>query len=105
MPLRTARRVGVIDEVLAQMEDLVASGEWPVGSRIPPEPELVGHLGVGRNSVREAVRALSHAGVLEARQGDGTYVRSAGGVGGAPGARRPPHGRPARPGAPPRAGA
>jgi DNA-binding FadR family transcriptional regulator len=75
--------VGVIDEVLAQMEELVASGEWPVGSRIPPEPELVAVLGVGRNSVREAVRALSHAGVLEARQGDGTYVRSAAGLGAA----------------------
>lgn len=83
MPLTTARRVGVIDEVLAQLEGLVASGEWPVGSRIPPEPELVARLGVGRNSVREAVRALAHAGVLEARQGDGTYVRSAVGIGSA----------------------
>ncbi|GIJ22394.1 GntR family transcriptional regulator [Micromonospora lutea] len=49
-------------------------GEWPVGGRIPTEPQLVEALGVGRNTVREAVRALAHAGVLECRQGSGTYV-------------------------------
>ncbi|MGO1341619.1 MAG: FadR/GntR family transcriptional regulator, partial [Cellulosimicrobium funkei] len=42
----------------------VERGEWPVGTRIPPEPELVAELGVGRNTVREAVRALEHAGIL-----------------------------------------
>ncbi len=52
------------------------AGEWPVGSRIPTEPQLVEDLGVGRNTVREAVRALAHAGVLECRQGSGTYVLS-----------------------------
>ncbi|GIJ34078.1 GntR family transcriptional regulator [Micromonospora sediminimaris] len=51
-------------------------GEWPVGGRIPTEPQLVETLGVGRNTVREAVRALAHAGVLECRQGSGTYVLS-----------------------------
>src|SRR5688572_14543871 len=51
-------------------------GEWPVGTRIPTEPDLVAALGVGRNTVREAVRALVHAGVLERRQGSGTYVTS-----------------------------
>jgi len=47
-----------------------------VGSKIPAEPVLVGSLGVGRNTVREAVRALVHSGMLEPRQGDGTYVRA-----------------------------
>ncbi|GAA3461837.1 GntR family transcriptional regulator [Saccharothrix longispora] len=58
------------------MRGAIAAGEWPVGRRIPPEPELVTALGVGRNTVREAVRALSHAGLLEVRQGDGTFVRA-----------------------------
>jgi DNA-binding FadR family transcriptional regulator len=62
---------------------MVVSGEWPVGTRIPPEPELVAALGVGRNSVREAVRALAHSGMLEVRQGDGTWVRAASGLGAA----------------------
>ncbi|MCP2260768.1 DNA-binding transcriptional regulator, FadR family [Streptoalloteichus tenebrarius] len=76
MPLATTRRAGLVEQVIEQMRELVTSGEWPVGQRIPPEPELVSALGVGRNTVREAVRALAHAGLLEVRQGDGTFVRA-----------------------------
>ncbi|MFI9009562.1 FadR/GntR family transcriptional regulator [Actinosynnema sp. NPDC053489] len=76
MPLATTRRAGLVDQVIDQMRSAIAAGEWPVGRRIPPEPELVTALGVGRNTVREAVRALSHAGLLEVRQGDGTFVRA-----------------------------
>lgn len=76
MPLVTTTRTGLVDQVIAQMRELVSSGEWPLGRRIPPEAELVGALGVGRNTVREAVRALAHAGLLEVRQGDGTFVRA-----------------------------
>src|SRR4051812_5498879 len=65
------------------MRGAISSGEWPVGRRIPPEPELVQVLGVGRNTVREAVRALSHAGLLEVRQGDGTFVRATSEISGA----------------------
>jgi DNA-binding FadR family transcriptional regulator len=60
--------------VIEQLRTQIATGEWPVGSRIPTEPQLVAALGVGRNTVREAVRALEHAGLLESRQGSGTYV-------------------------------
>jgi DNA-binding FadR family transcriptional regulator len=76
VPLATTRRAGLVDQVIDQMRGAIAGGEWPVGQRIPPEPELVNALGVGRNTVREAVRALSHAGLLEVRQGDGTFVRA-----------------------------
>ncbi|GGM39041.1 GntR family transcriptional regulator [Longimycelium tulufanense] len=76
MPLATTRRAGLVEQVIDQMRALVASGEWLVGQRIPPEPELVSALGVGRNTVREAVRALAHAGLFEVRQGDGTFVRA-----------------------------
>jgi DNA-binding FadR family transcriptional regulator len=76
VPLATTRRAGLVDQVIDQMRGAIAAGEWPVGRRIPPEPELVTALGVGRNTVREAVRALSHAGLLEVRQGDGTFVRA-----------------------------
>lgn len=76
MPLVTTTRTGLVDQVIAQMRELVSSGEWPLGRRIPPEAELVTALGVGRNTVREAVRALAHAGLLEVRQGDGTFVRA-----------------------------
>lgn len=62
--------------VVTRMEQLIRSGAWPVGERIPAEPELVRSFGVGRNTIREAVRALEHAGLLAPRRGDGTYVHS-----------------------------
>jgi DNA-binding FadR family transcriptional regulator len=74
--LATTRRTGLVDQVIEQMRSAIASAEWKVGERIPTEPELVTALGVGRNTVREAVRALAHAGLLEVRQGDGTFVRA-----------------------------
>lgn len=80
MGLSAVRTGRVCDEIVTQFEQLIESGEWPLGSKIPPEPELVAALGVGRNSVREAVRALEHAGLLEPRRGDGTYVRATNGL-------------------------
>jgi DNA-binding FadR family transcriptional regulator len=83
VPLTTTRRAGLVDQVIEQLRTSVNNGEWPVGERIPNEAVLVEHLGVGRNTVREAVRALAHAGILEVRQGDGTYVRATSEVSGA----------------------
>ncbi|MGC4895513.1 FadR/GntR family transcriptional regulator [Micromonospora sp. DT31] len=65
-----------VRQTIEQLRERILGGEWPVGGRIPTEPQLVAALGVGRNTVREAVRALVHAGVLECRQGSGTYVVS-----------------------------
>jgi DNA-binding FadR family transcriptional regulator len=76
MALRTARRSSLVDQVIGQLRDEIVGGAWAVGAKIPPEPVLSETLGVGRNTVREAVRALTHAGLLESRQGDGTYVRA-----------------------------
>ncbi|MFC8872048.1 FadR/GntR family transcriptional regulator [Streptomyces sp. NPDC057148] len=74
MPLSHPRRSALSEQVIAALRQQIASGEWPVGSRIPTEPELVDQLGVARNTVREAVRALAHNGLLDIRQGSGTYV-------------------------------
>ncbi|MEU6487079.1 FadR/GntR family transcriptional regulator [Streptomyces sp. NPDC046887] len=74
MALSSPRRSGLSDQVIAALRGQITSGEWPVGSRIPTEPELVEQLGVARNTVREAVRALAHNGLLDIRQGSGTYV-------------------------------
>ncbi|KAB2381005.1 FadR/GntR family transcriptional regulator [Actinomadura montaniterrae] len=76
MTLRTARRSSLVDQVIEQLRAEITGGSWPVGGKIPPEPVLSETLGVGRNTVREAVRALTHAGLLDSRQGDGTYVRA-----------------------------
>ncbi|HEX6872168.1 MAG TPA: FadR/GntR family transcriptional regulator [Micromonosporaceae bacterium] len=74
MPLRAPERGTLVPKVIAALQAQIASGEWRVGERIPPEPELAAALGVGRNTLREAVLALVHAGLLERRQGSGTYV-------------------------------
>lgn len=74
MPLTSPRRSALADQVIGELRDQITSGEWPVGSRIPTEPELVEQLGVARNTVREAIRALAHNGLLDIRQGSGTYV-------------------------------
>jgi len=83
VPLATTRRAGLVDQVIEQLRTAVTQGEWPIGERIPTEVELGEQLGVGRNTVREAVRALAHTGLLEVRQGDGTYVRATSEVSGA----------------------
>lgn len=54
----------------------IASGEWPVNSRIPREPELMALIGVGKSTLREAVQALTSMGMLEPLRGIGTFVRS-----------------------------
>ncbi|MET8147321.1 FadR/GntR family transcriptional regulator [Actinoplanes sp. NPDC049668] len=71
---RVARGASLSDQVIARLRQQITSGAWPVGSRIPTEPELVTQLGVARNTVREAVRALAHNGLLDIRQGSGTWV-------------------------------
>lgn len=83
MPLATTRRTGLVDQVIDQLRASVTAGEYPIGTKIPTEPALSETLGVGRNTVREAVRALAHGGILEVRQGDGTYVRATSEVSGA----------------------
>jgi DNA-binding FadR family transcriptional regulator len=74
MTLSSPHRSALADQVISALRAQIASGEWPVGARIPTESELVEQLGVARNTVREAVRALAHNGLLDIRQGSGTYV-------------------------------
>jgi len=74
--LRTTQRASLVDQVIDQLKEQITSGSWQMNGRIPTETVLAEQLGVGRNTVREAVRALTHAGLLECRQGDGTYVRA-----------------------------
>jgi len=62
------------DVVISGLKRLVLDGVLGPGSRLPIEKELAAQLGVSRGSLREGVRALVHLGVLETRQGDGTYV-------------------------------
>ncbi|OLP00988.1 hypothetical protein BVU76_17960 [Mycolicibacterium porcinum] len=67
-------RVSLVDSAVERLRNEICSGTWPVGSKIPSESELGGVLGVSRPSIREALRSLVHLGLIETRQGDGTYV-------------------------------
>jgi DNA-binding FadR family transcriptional regulator len=70
------RRTGLIDQAAARFRDEVVTGRWPVGGRIPTETQLVAEFGIGRNTVREALQSLVHAGLLSREQGRGTFVIS-----------------------------
>jgi GntR family transcriptional repressor for pyruvate dehydrogenase complex len=64
------------EAAIEQMRMLITSGNLVPGQRLPPEAELAESLGTSRSTVREAVRALVTARVLDVRRGDGTFVTS-----------------------------
>ncbi len=73
---RAQRAPSVTDHAIDKIRERIVSGAWGAGDRLPKESQLAAELGISRNSLREAVRALSQLRVLEVRQGDGTYVSS-----------------------------
>ncbi len=66
----------ITDEAIERIKAMIVSGELRPGDRLPKEADLAAQLGLSRNSLREAVRALSLVRILDVRQGDGTYVTS-----------------------------
>ena len=65
----------LVDQALEQLRERIRLGRWQVGERLPTEPELAADLGISRNTVREAMRVLAFSGLIEVRQGDGSYLR------------------------------
>lgn len=68
--------MGVIENTIDKIKQMLVAGDLKPGDKLPIERDLATRLGVSRNTVREAVRALTTIRVLQARQGDGTYVTS-----------------------------
>jgi len=68
--------VAVTDEAIEKIKERIVSGVLHPGDRLPREADLAADLGISRNSLREAVGALSLMNILDVRQGDGTYVSS-----------------------------
>jgi GntR family transcriptional regulator, transcriptional repressor for pyruvate dehydrogenase complex len=64
------------ETAISAIRQLIIDGTLRPGSRLAAEPELAAQLGLSRNTLREAVRALVTARVLDVRRGDGTYVTS-----------------------------
>jgi GntR family transcriptional regulator, transcriptional repressor for pyruvate dehydrogenase complex len=79
---RTARLEGVQSinsrrlsgQVVQQFLTMLRNGELAPGERLPPERELAERFGVGRNSIREALRELNMLGLVTSRHGEGTFV-------------------------------
>lgn len=69
-------RVPLTESVIHRLRDLVSSGRYQPGDKLPSERVLREELGVGRSTVREALRALEVLGLIELRQGSGAFVRA-----------------------------
>jgi GntR family transcriptional regulator, transcriptional repressor for pyruvate dehydrogenase complex len=76
LPLQTVRRQKLSDEIVRQLENLILNNELSVGDALPPERDLAVQLGVSRNILREAISTMVQKGLLEVRQGSGTFVAS-----------------------------
>src|ERR1700731_2331607 len=74
--LKRVRRISLSDDIVEQLTGLIAQDVLKPGDRIPSEKQLCRQFGVGRTSVREALRGLSVMGILESHAGDGTFVSS-----------------------------
>lgn len=64
------------DAVIERLKEKIFTGHYKVGDRLPSEPQLMEEFSVGRSTLREAIKVLVHAGVLEVKQGRGTRILS-----------------------------
>jgi DNA-binding FadR family transcriptional regulator len=74
MSLGALRATPLVDQATERLREQITKGHWAVGTKLPGENSLATTLGVGRSTVREALRALAGAGLVQARQGSGVFV-------------------------------
>ncbi len=74
MEIKKPIRISLPKQISIEIETAIKNGTFKIGGKIPSEPELVKSFEVSRNTIREAIQSLIQAGILESRQGDGTYV-------------------------------
>ena len=74
--LKPVEKQRVAEEIAEQLRSLILTGQYPPGSKLPPERELSKRLRVNRASLREALKKLEHLGLVRIRQGDGTRVQN-----------------------------
>ncbi|MFG1954212.1 FadR/GntR family transcriptional regulator [Micromonospora sp. NPDC048830] len=72
--MEQVRRTSLADQAAGLLLARIRSGEWELGAKLPGETTLAPQLGVGRSTVREAIRQLAGRGVLQSRQGAGVFV-------------------------------
>jgi DNA-binding FadR family transcriptional regulator len=73
-------RKSLADEVAAKLQERILTGAYKVNQKLPVEAELMKAFGVGRSSIREAVKILVNSGFLRVQQGIGTFVEDSSGI-------------------------
>ena len=68
------KRESLADAVVNKLQHQIASNHYKIGERLPSEPELMQQFGVGRSTIREAIRILANKGLIRVQQGVGTFV-------------------------------
>ena len=72
--LQPVVRAPLAEAVAGNLKQLIRSGKYKSGDKFPSEPELMQQFSVGRSTIREAVRILSNCGLVNVKQGLGTFV-------------------------------
>ena len=72
--MTTLRREPLAEQAADALLERIRKGEWSLGQKLPGETTLAPQLGVGRSTIREAIRQLAGRGVLATRQGSGVFV-------------------------------
>lgn len=75
MPLKKLQSGKIADTIAAELEKNILQGLWAVGEQLPPERDLAASLSVSRPSLRDAIHKLETQGLVESRQGGGTFVK------------------------------
>jgi DNA-binding FadR family transcriptional regulator len=74
------KRNSLADEVAQRLQEQISRGAYKATEKLPTEPALMQEFGVGRSTIREAVRILANGGVVRVQQGVGTFVGESGGI-------------------------
>jgi len=75
MPINKIKQQTVVDQVMDQIKELISSGQYKPGDKIPTEAELAERFGIGRSSIRQAINIFNYLGVLESKASLGTFVQ------------------------------
>lgn len=74
LSVRPVSRTSLSEQVAIQIADMISMGRWKPGEKLPSEAELCKAFGISRPSIREALKSLAFAGMVEMRSGQGSYV-------------------------------
>src|SRR5690242_13464300 len=72
--IKPLSRTGLSEQVAAQIAGMISSGQWKPGEKLPSEAELCKAFQISRPSIREALKSLAFAGLVDMRTGQGTFV-------------------------------